>query len=107
VLKTNGYEVSCCNTVTGALAIFAKEKGRFDLALCDIILPDGRGTDLALELRRRQPSLDVLLVSGYADAGADLDLINRERLLFLPKPYMTDDFFRRIYEVTSKRKRPY
>jgi FixJ family two-component response regulator len=67
--------------------------------ISDIILPDGRGSDLALRLRQRQPSLGVILASGYADDRADLECIRQQGLSFLPKPYTSEKLMRQVYEA--------
>ena len=37
--------------------------GRLDVALIDLILPDGDGTDLIAELRRSDPAIKVVVLS--------------------------------------------
>jgi signal transduction histidine kinase len=96
VLKKNGYLVNPCRSVAEALAIFEQENGCFDLVLCDIILPDGRGADLVVKLKQIKPSLNALLVSGYADDG---DILGRHKLRgipFMPKPYTFDDLLKQM-----------
>jgi len=38
-------------------------EGRLDVALIDLILPDGDGTDLIAELRRSDPAVKVVVLS--------------------------------------------
>jgi len=41
--------------------------------LSDIMMPGGvSGLDLAREIRRRQPNLPVVLVTGYAEAAVNI-----------------------------------
>jgi CheY-like chemotaxis protein len=99
LLADNNYIVHACRGVSDAEIIFAQEKEGFDLLISDIILADGRGSDLALQLRLRQPSLGIILASGYADDRADLERIQQQGLSFLPKPYTSEKLMRQIYEV--------
>ncbi len=96
VLKKNGYLVYSCRTMADALNVFAQEKGCFDLVLCDIILPDGRGTELVVKLREMQPSVNALLVSGYADERDMPDRLKLQEIPFLPKPYAFNDLLKYI-----------
>lgn len=96
VLKKNGYLVFSCRTAADALAIFEQEKGCFDLVVCDIILPDSRGTDLVLKLRQREPSLEVLLVSGFVGEQPALEEIRQQGIPFIPKPYTFEDLLQQI-----------
>jgi CheY-like chemotaxis protein len=99
LLADNNYVVHACRGVSDAEIIFAREKEGFDLLISDIILPDGRGSDLALQLRQRQPSLGVVLTSGYADDRDNMERIKQQGLSFLPKPYTAEKLMRQIYEV--------
>jgi PAS domain S-box-containing protein len=99
LLADNNYVVHACRGVSDAEIIFAREKEGFALLISDIILPDGRGTDLALQLSQKQPSLGVILTSGYADDRANMERIQQQGLSFLPKPYTAEKLMRQIYEV--------
>ena len=45
-----------------------------DIVLSDIMMPGGvSGLELAREIRRRQPDLPVVLVTGYAEAAASME----------------------------------
>ena len=51
---------------TGKAAV--KEAGRkqFDLALLDIMLPDGFGYDFIPEIKKSQPDLKIITMTGYS-----------------------------------------
>ncbi len=102
VLKKNGYLVYSCRTMAEALVVFEQEKGCFDLVLCDVILPDGKGTDLLVRLKDIQPTLNALLVSGYADDRETLDRLKLQGIPFLPKPYTFSDLLRQIQLQSRK-----
>jgi DNA-binding response OmpR family regulator len=61
-----GHEVVVSHTVADALS----HNRRLQTAVLDYRLPDGSGIDLARELRARDPSIQILFISGYA---TDLD----------------------------------
>ncbi len=48
------------------------DAGRLDVALLDLALPDGDGTDLIGELRRRHPGISIVVLSAAMGPG-DLD----------------------------------
>ena len=62
VLEEAGYVVFTAATVSGALACFKSHPA--DLVITDHLLPGATGKDLALELRRVNPKLPVLILSG-------------------------------------------
>lgn len=47
-----GYEVVACRNMAEAYATMATRYGPFDVALIDIMLPDGCGADLVHDLRK-------------------------------------------------------
>lgn len=61
-LASWGWETDQCASVSGALAL--ARGGHYDLALCDVNLPDGDGLFLARALAQARPSLRVVMASG-------------------------------------------
>ncbi|WP_205696356.1 ATP-binding protein [Conexibacter sp. SYSU D00693] len=87
VLADQGYDVRTATTAEGALAVAEAVPG-LRLVLTDVVLGDESGTELAGELARRRPGLEVAFMSGYVD-GQGLEHEGRaagqER--FLAKPF--------------------
>lgn len=67
VLRSAGYSVLAARNAVEALAAYGEHHGQVDLLLTDVILPGETGRVLASRLRQQNPSLAVLLVSGYAE----------------------------------------
>jgi two-component system cell cycle sensor histidine kinase/response regulator CckA len=67
VLERHGYRVLEANSSEAAIASLAEHHGSLDLLLTDVMLPGRNGAHLATELRRTQPTLPVVFMSGYAD----------------------------------------
>ncbi|WP_119269519.1 PAS domain S-box protein [Taklimakanibacter deserti] len=88
-LKTLGYETY--EAPDGATAINMLEKGlKVDLLFSDLVMPGGlSGYDVAKKAKEIDPSVRVLLTSGYAE-----DLVRAENLgnlKLLRKPYRLTD----------------
>lgn len=62
-LTAAGHEVVVSHTVAQALA----HNRRLQTAVLDYRLPDGTGLDIARELRARDPSIQILFISGYTE----------------------------------------
>lgn len=78
-----GWQAQECRSIAAALVAFPKES--FDLALCDVDLPDGDGITLAQAFLKAKPSLIVVIVSGSLD---NLDRARRAGLeARLQKPF--------------------
>lgn len=61
-LVTLGHTVSCASTGREVSALLAKQ--RVDLIIADVIMPDGDGLEVILELKKTQPDVRVLAISG-------------------------------------------
>ncbi|MEA2661017.1 MAG: hypothetical protein QOH08_589 [Chloroflexota bacterium] len=70
ILTAHGYRVMHAATASEALRLSATHHDKIDLLLTDLFLSDWRGNDLAGHIRRSQPDLRVLIMSGDP-AGAE------------------------------------
>jgi two-component system, cell cycle sensor histidine kinase and response regulator CckA len=87
-LRKLGYAVAEAGTGPEALAVWAREKGEFDLLLTDMVMPDGMsGPDLAARLSEKRPHLRTIIASGHSERLAGLDRGTAPALDFLAKPY--------------------
>ena len=68
MLAALGYQPVGFESSSAALQAFRAEPQRFDLILTDEAMPDLVGTELAHEVRRIQPTLPIILMSGHGGA---------------------------------------
>lgn len=61
---THGYEVVLAESGRRALKIFRTRKTPIDAVITDYEMPEMSGPELAAELKRSDPSLPVIMVSG-------------------------------------------
>jgi DNA-binding response OmpR family regulator len=99
-LEDEGHSVLTAGTYQEALRIFELNGGAFELLIVDISLPGGNGCQLAIGLRKRNPELRVLFISG--DCGAEICKyysleISDEH--FLAKPFVSDEFKSRVRQI--------
>jgi DNA-binding NtrC family response regulator len=62
ILRRSGYEPHGVPTARQALDLLEEE--RFDLVVSDVVMPEMTGVEFLYELRRRQPDLPVILMTG-------------------------------------------
>ena len=101
LLTDRGYQVQVCYTVEEARRAF--QESDFDLVLSDVVLPDGRGPDLVLDLVDRKPSLGALLVTGYTDGQSDRERIRQAGLVLLQKPVPIAVLLEEVHSVLMAR----
>jgi len=62
------------------------ERGRFDLCLTDLNLPDGRGTDLVEFIARERPQLPVAVITAYGSMETAISALKAGAFDFVQKP---------------------
>jgi len=98
ILAGCGYRVLVAAHAGEALAA-AAAAGGLDLLITDLVLPGSSGSELAEELTRREPALQVLFMSGYSDSdGLRLGEAGA-RASFLQKPFSPEQLERRVREL--------
>jgi PAS domain S-box-containing protein len=89
-LQRAGYRVLEANDGHEALQLWTKHRGEIDLLLTDMIMPNGMtGCELSQRLLADHPNLPVIYSSGYSIELTAPGFNENERLVFLPKPYLT------------------
>ena len=103
VLTKFGYNVLSANSAGEALKVVNKagQTAPF-LAIVDIVLGDENGLALAKKLVSKAPTLNVLLISGYADTVVITDpLPNGKKAGFLPKVFTSEELRKAIDQLLT------
>jgi PAS domain S-box-containing protein len=88
VLERYGYTVLDAPCGADAIPIWREHKERIQLLLTDMVMPHGiSGRELAEQFLREKPQLKVIYSSGYSLEVVGVDMVLREGLNFLQKPY--------------------
>ncbi len=95
MLRDEGHRVSTAHSAAQALEQLSAS--RFDLLITDHAMPKMTGAQLALEVRKTQPDLPILLVSGYAEIPAGTAAT---KIPLLAKPFSQADLLEAIAAVT-------
>lgn len=99
VLQSAGYGVLTAKNAAEAALLYDQRRGEIQLLLTDVVLPGETGRSLALKLKRQNPKLKILFVTGYAEQMA-LQEANSEECL--SKPFSTEVLLRRVRLVLDQ-----
>ena len=88
VLERHGYQVIDASSGVAAVAVWEQHKAHIDLLLTDMVMPDGMsGRELAEKLKADNPQLKVVFTTGYSSELLGDDIILKDGVNFLQKPY--------------------
>lgn len=99
ILEDSGYLVDSAGTCAEA-----REKigAGFDVALVDLHLPDGNGTDLVPELKAIKPGLEVVLLTGFASVESAAAAVRSGACAYLVKPCATPELLLTVGQATRQ-----
>jgi two-component system cell cycle sensor histidine kinase/response regulator CckA len=86
-LSSRGYTVLQAANGVEAIEILDKHGGNIDLVVSDVVMPEMDGPTLLKELRRRDPDIKYIFVSGYAEDAFAKSLPEGPAPDFLAKPF--------------------
>ncbi len=89
-LREAGYGVIEALNGRSALELLEMDRGKLDLLLTDVAMPEMSGRELAEAVRARYPGLPVLFMSGEASGGATGQDAREPGTMFLQKPFSPD-----------------
>jgi PAS domain S-box-containing protein len=85
LLQRSGYAVIEASDGVEGEKLFETRRGAIAVVVTDVVMPIVGGVEMVAKLRKLEPSLPVVFVSGYTAEDQDLPL--DERTAFLTKPY--------------------
>jgi two-component system cell cycle sensor histidine kinase/response regulator CckA len=101
-LSRQGYEVLEAGTGIEAMEVMQREKGKVDIVVSDVIMPEMDGPTLLKELRKTNPQLKFIFVSGYPDDAFKKSLDENEAYAFLPKPFTLPQLAAKVKEQLGR-----
>jgi two-component system NtrC family sensor kinase len=102
VLERLGYRVLTASDGVEAMGILARERGKLDLVLADLVMPRGGGGMLFRNSRDWPDRPRFLLMSGYAAGELNGDGHLLETVPFLAKPWSVADLEAAVAGVMSE-----
>ncbi|MBA2663774.1 MAG: response regulator [Bradymonadaceae bacterium] len=94
-LETFGYEVITANDGIEAVTLFAIRGSEIAVVITDIMMPDMDGHALIHALRRLDPGVKVIAMSGFNPRGATSSAVDK----WLAKPYNTATLLTTVRQV--------
>ena len=100
ILEAAGFRVSSAESARAA--IVDAQLDRFQLVLCDLMLPDQPGTSVLAALRQRGLSTPVIVITGYATADSIDEALAAGAAGVLAKPFDEDELLAAVARALGK-----
>ncbi len=102
-LEFLGYNVFVAKGVEEAYDIFKKERGSFDAVVSDMLMPDGSGEDLFIDLMSIRPDVKFIVISGFSAQDAVKKMLDSGAKAFLTKPFSIELLNETIQKVLGNK----
>ena len=101
-LERQGYEVLEASTGAEALEVMDRVGGQVDVVVSDVVMPEMDGPTLLKVLRKRNPAIKIIFVSGYPEDAFKKNLDDGETFEFLAKPFRLPQLAAKVKETIGR-----
>lgn len=101
VLTNEGYLVEAVEN--GKQAIKACEESLFDVALIDVELPDMKGTELLMKLKKMQPKMVKIVITGHPSLESAMRAVNERADGYVLKPIEVTELLDKIKKLFTEK----
>ena len=101
-LRNKGYRVIEAKSGETALDLVRHASGRINLLITDVVMPQMDGPELIREVRRIDPDIKVIFISGYTEDAFRQRLGSDSDIHFLAKPFSLKQLAIKVKEVIGE-----
>ena len=101
VLRREGYDVTLAEN--GRTAVDALERGRYDLLISDIKMPDMSGVDVLRAAKRIDQDILGIMITAFASADTAIEAMRLGAHDYLSKPFDVDELKIKVRNALEQR----
>jgi len=102
LLSLLGYHVLTANSGEEALRVIRTERSPLDLVILDLMMPGMGGAKCLAEMLKIDPSLKVIIASGFADNASQQEILQAGAVDFIQKPFHIQDISKKIRNILGQ-----
>ncbi len=85
-----GYQVLTARDGVEAMTAYEENRGKINVVLADMIMPNMDGAALIRSLRQMDPKVKIIAASGFPDTENIPEITSSSVQAFLPKPFTAE-----------------
>ena len=102
VLVDYGYSVLETGVPTEAEDLMRQSSQPIDLLVSDVVMPEMNGPEMAARLRKTQPDLKVLFMSGFSEETVISQGVPSSMEHFMHKPFSPQQICKKVAEMLNE-----
>jgi PAS domain S-box-containing protein len=102
ILSLKGHEVLLSRDGKEALTLYEKAWESIHLVILDLMMPNMSGSETYMALKKINPSVKVLLSSGYSLDGEAHSLLRQGAIDFIQKPFSVKTLTEKVYDALNR-----
>ena len=101
VFSSDGYDVTVTASPREGLEL--AKGSRFDVILCDWMMPEFDGMDVLKELEQISPESTVVMISGYPNVGRATEALKHGAMDYIAKPFTPEEILETVRRATRRK----
>jgi CheY-like chemotaxis protein/two-component sensor histidine kinase len=102
VLNNAGYKVIEASDGEDAVSLYNKHKNKIQLLIFDMMMPRKNGKEAYDEIRKYEPNIEAIMISGYSADVLRKNGVVGEGLTFFPKPILPEQLLNKVRDVFAR-----
>jgi DNA-binding NtrC family response regulator len=102
-LELRDFEISKAFSGEEALAVLDENKN-IEVVILDVKMPGKDGIETLVEIKRKNPLVEVMMLSGHADVASAIDGMKQGAFDYLMKPVDMDQITTKVTEAVAKKR---
>lgn len=98
-MARKGFEVTSADSISQTRLCLRQHS--FDYAILDLKLGDGYGLDLVEDIKASNPTIRIIILTGYGNIATAVAAIKHGAVDYLPKPADADEIERALKNMTD------
>ena len=102
-LELRDFEISKAFSGEEALEVLDENKN-IEVVILDVKMPGMDGIETLVEIKRKNPLVEVMMLSGHADVASAIDGMKQGAFDYLMKPVDMDQITTKVAEAVAKKR---